>query len=129
MTETKPYTILLIEDEAPAALVLSNALKQENFEVIIAKDGVEGLKLALEKHPDVIVTDLMLPGINGLDVIRHLHKDPWGKTAEVIILSNLSDVDTLDAAMSEGTFFYMVKGDSSMSDIIAKVKSRLKPRA
>jgi len=124
MTDTKP-TILLVEDEAPAALALGKVLEDEGFTVITAGDGEAGLKAALEKHPDVTLADLKMPKMDGLTMIKEIRKDSWGAHAEIIILTNISDVDTLGEAMAQNTFYYIVKGDSSMADIVAKVRARL----
>ena len=122
--ETK-HTILVVEDEAPTALALGDKLTSEGFTVLKAADGNTGLALALEHHPDVILSDLKLPGIDGIEMIRQLRTDPWGKNAKVIILSNISDVSKIEEAMVHGTFFYMVKGDTSMAEVVAKVRTQL----
>lgn len=119
------HTVLLVEDEEPMRLALSGTLAQAGYEVLQAADGEEGLKIALEKHPELILTDLKMPKMSGLEMIRAIRKDSWGAKAEVIILTNLSDVASLETAMTEGAFFYMIKSDSSMSDVLAKVKLRL----
>lgn len=124
MTDTK-HTILLVEDEEVMRLTLAGALQQAGFEVLTAADGEEGLKLALEKHPALVLTDLKMPKMGGLQMLEELRKDEWGKGVEVIILTNISDAEALEIAMQEGAFFYMVKGDSSMADVVAKVKSRI----
>jgi CheY-like chemotaxis protein len=123
--ETQPR-VLLVEDEASAAMVLSDVLRQSGYEVLVAGDGEEGLKIALEEHPDLILTDLMMPNMSGLDMVDKLRKDDWGKNVEVIILTNRSDGDALEEAMKRGAFFYMIKSESSMTDIVNKVESRLK---
>ena len=125
MTDQKK-TILLVEDEAPVVMVMKNALEKEGYEVITGQDGFEGLRLALEKHPDLILTDLLMARMGGMDMIREIRKDEWGKKAEIIILTNVADVKTLDEAMSQGAFNYIVKGDSSMESVVAKVNAHLK---
>ena len=107
------------------ANTMSDALTNEGFETYIAVDGEQGLKMALEKHPDLILTDLNMPNMDGLAMIHGIRKDDWGKDVEIIILTNVSDVAALETAMSEGTFYYMVKSDVSLADIVTKVKSRL----
>lgn len=124
MTDTKK-TILIVEDEAAVALALTDTLSHEGYTILSAANGNAGLEKALAEHPDVIVTDLKMPELGGLEMIDALRKDPWGKTAKVIILSNASDLQSLQAAMEHGTFHYMVKGDSSMADIIDAVKKQL----
>lgn len=116
------HTVLLVEDEAPAALALSQVLKDEGFEVMTAGDGEEGLSIALEKHPDVILADLKMPKMGGLAMIHKLREDAWGKSAKVVILTNASDVESIEQAMTEGAFQYLTKGDSSMDAIVEKVR-------
>lgn len=119
------HTVLVVEDEAPTALALCDKLELEGFQVYKADNGRAGLELALAKHPDIILADLKLPEMDGMEMIRQLRTDAWGKDAKVIILTNISDVSKVEEAMVQGTFFYMVKGDSSMSDVVAKVKTQL----
>ncbi|MFZ2555993.1 MAG: response regulator [Minisyncoccia bacterium] len=123
MTDTK--RILIVEDEEGMALALTDALTQEGYSVSRAADGNAGLAAAQKDHPDLIITDLKMPDMGGLEMIDALRKDQWGKTAKVIILSNASDLESLQKAMEHGTFHYMVKGDSSMADIIATVKKQI----
>ena len=118
-------SILLVEDELPAALALSNVLKDEGFEVFTAVNGEEGLMMALEHHPDMILADLKMPKMGGMEMIRELRKDAWGKDAEVIILTNASEVQLIEEAMSHNAFHYLIKGDSSMAEVIAKIRARL----
>lgn len=117
--------ILIVEDEAPLSLALGNTLEQEDFEVLTAADGEVGLKLALEKRPDMILADLKLPKMNGIDMIKAIRADEWGKSAHIIVLTNISNATTLDDVMSVGAFHYFVKSDTSMSDIVAAIRSRL----
>lgn len=125
MRMAEKQTVLLVDDEAATVLALENVLKDEGFEVLTAVDGEEGLKVALEKHPDIILADLKMPKMAGLEMIREIRKDAWGQKAEIIILTNVSDVESLEAAMSQNTFYYIVKGDSSMADIVTKIRARL----
>jgi two-component system OmpR family response regulator len=127
MLEAPKKSILIVEDEEAVSFALGEALKSEGFDVSTAPDGAQGLKLALEKHPDLILADLLMPGMNGLEMIREIRKDSWGEKAMVIILTNVSDVGTLEHAMQEGTFYYIMKGDTSMQDVVAKVKAQLLP--
>ena len=123
--EKGKHTVLIVEDEVTMANTMSDALTNEGFETFIAVDGEQGLKMALEKHPDLILTDLNMPNMDGLAMIHGIRKDDWGKDVEIISLTNVSDVAALETAMSEGTFYYMVKSDVSLADIVTKVKSRL----
>lgn len=125
MNETSS-TILVVEDEEAVLLTLGDSLKQRGFNVLTAKDGKEGLGIAIDKHPDIIVTDLRMPIMTGLEMIKELRKDAWGKSANVIILTNVSDAETLGEAMSEDAFHYIVKGDSSLEGVVDKIVAKLK---
>lgn len=123
MTDTP--TILIVEDEGATRLALADVMKGEGFTVITASDGVEGLKTAIKKHPDIILADLKMPKMDGLQMLAELRKDAWGATAEVVILTNVSDVASVEQAMSLNSFHYIVKSDSSIDDIVKKVRGRL----
>lgn len=125
MTETNTKTVLVVEDEPAVALALTDTLAKEGFAVLSAHDGEEGLTQALASHPDIVVTDLKMPVMTGLEMIEKIRADEWGKNAKILILSNMSDLETLQNAMEKGAFHYMVKGDSSMADIVAAIKKYL----
>src|SRR5947209_19491607 len=76
--------ILIVEDEAALVEVLSYNLQREGYEVAIAKEGREGLRKAQTQLPDLVILDLMLPGLNGLDICRELRASP--RTAGILIL-------------------------------------------
>lgn len=117
--------ILIVEDETPLALALGNTLEQEGFEVLKATDGDMGLRMSLETHPDIILADLKLPKMSGIEMITALRADEWGKKAKVVILTNTSNPATLEEAMRVGAFYYFVKSDSSMADIVTAIRSQL----
>jgi DNA-binding response OmpR family regulator len=121
------HKILVVEDEAPTALALCDKLEHEGYKVLKAGNGKDGLAVALSEHPELILADLKMPEMGGMEMIRALREDSWGKDAKVIILTNMSDVAKIEEAMVHGAFFYMVKGDSSMNDILEKVRSQVGP--
>jgi CheY-like chemotaxis protein len=125
--EKNAHTILVVEDEAPTALALGDKLAHEGYTVLKAVNGKEGLDMALAGHPDLILADLKLPEMDGMEMIRRIRADNWGRDAKIIILSNMSDVSKIEEAMVHGTFHYMIKGDASMVDILEKVRSQLAP--
>lgn len=119
-------TILIVEDESPAALALSDVLKSEGFDVLVASNGKEGLATAIAKHPDIILADLKMPEMGGLEMIREIRKDaPWGATVPVVILSNIADGATVTDTQDAGAADYFIKGDIQMSEIITRIRSRL----
>lgn len=127
MTDTHEK-ILIVEDEPSVAMVFGDMLTNEGYEVIHAGDGEEGLATALKEHPDVILADLKMPKMTGLEMIDALRKDEWGASAKVVILTNASDLSTLQNAIEKGAFHYIVKGDTSMAKVLESVQVLLKQK-
>ncbi|MFA5207657.1 MAG: response regulator [Candidatus Paceibacterota bacterium] len=127
----KKYSVLVVEDEAPLGDSLEEKLLEEGFDVIRASNGEEGYKLALERHPDLILSDLIMPKIDGLTMLKMLRKDEWGSQAAVIILTNISDeskvAEVLSSSLSNinNTYEYLVKTDWSLDAVVDKIKQRL----
>lgn len=117
--------ILIVEDEAPLLLVLKDALARDGFDVRTAKDGAEGLALALKEHPDLILLDILMPKMDGIALLKDLRKDPWGKTAKVIVLSNYFDQEKRRAAADAGVKEYWLKADLSLETIVERVRAEL----
>lgn len=118
-------TILVIEDDKYLRDVLVEKLKKEGFEVGEAIDGESGLAMTMEKKPDLVVLDIILPLMNGFDYLNALGKvDAIAKTP-VIILSNLGQREDVERGMKLGAKDYLVKVHFTPNDLIAKVKKIL----
>src|SRR5258708_1961549 len=120
-------TVLIVEDEFELRRILLQTLDKEGFATLAANDGKEGLKVALDKKPDLILLDIMMPN-NGLVMLEDLRKDEeYGKTARVILLTNL-DPDTgeiVGAIEKHEPVFYLVKANYSPEQVVEKVKEAL----
>lgn len=121
----KKKKILIIEDEQTLLEVLTKKFLDEKYDVITALNGKEGLKTALKMHPDLILLDIIMPVMDGMTMLRKLREDKWGKEAEVVILTNLSDVAKVQESLSRGVFDYLVKSDWRLDDVAKIVKSKL----
>ncbi|EKD66975.1 MAG: Response regulator containing a CheY-like protein receiver domain and an HD-GYP protein [uncultured bacterium] len=117
--------ILVIEDEHPILLVLRDRLRDEGYRILEARNGEDGLSIALKEHPDLIVLDLLMPIMDGISVLRNLREDEWGKTAKVIVLTNLSENEKLQEAQTFGVNDYLIKTDWKIEEVIEKIKSKL----
>jgi len=106
--------------------VLAETFSYEKFEVLTAKDGEEGLRVALAERPDVILLDILLPRMDGMTMLRKLREDAWGKRTPVMVLSNLSDASRVLEAMQSGVYDFLVKSDWKLQDVVWKVKKKLK---
>lgn len=117
--------VLVVEDEVELAEVIASQLKEEKIGVRIARDGVEGLEMALKLHPDLILLDIIMPKMDGMTMLAHLRKDSWGKDAKVILLTNLSDNEKVAEAIKQQSYDYLVKADWNIRDVVKLVKEKL----
>ena len=117
MTEDKPR-ILVIDDEKQTSRTMAMALDAVGYVTQEAATVQEGLRAALETHPQLIILDYHIGSENGVSVLRELRKDEWGKTASVIIASNVYDVDIINDIMSLGVQDYVLKADINLDDIV-----------
>lgn len=118
--------ILVIEDEKLVREALVRKLTTLGFNVVFAADGEEGLKKAEEELPALVLLDLILPVMDGLTVLENIRSADWGKSMPVIVLSNLSDAETVTESKKHGVFDYLVKTDWSLEDVVKKIKTVLK---
>ena len=118
--------ILFIEDEQTLQKTLGDILKKEGYEVVSALDGETGLRLVGTEKPDLILLDVILPKIEGFDVLKKLKEDPNTKNIPVIILTNLEEMEHVEKALQLGATTYLVKTDSSLEDVLEKVEKSLK---
>ena len=126
MANTKKV-ILVVEDETPMRRVLCDKLIREGFGVLEAKNGEEGLALAISDKPDLILLDIVMPKKDGVTTLRELRaQNEWGKTVPVIILTNLAEDDALNKEVSfDEPAFYLAKSNWAIEDVVEKVKERL----
>jgi DNA-binding response OmpR family regulator len=118
--------ILFIEDEPAVQKTVGEVLKQEGYEVISALDGEIGLRLAQTSKPDLILLDLVLPKLHGLEVLKGLKENEQTKQIPVIVLTNLEDMSDIEKALEIGTTTYLVKENYNLEEIVEKVKETLK---
>ena len=123
MTDQK--RIVVIDDEPAIREALVEMLSVAGFDVSSAQNGKEGLDVVSRQRPDLILLDIMMPEMNGWQVLEALKKDEWSKTVPVIILTNLDGVENVSKAMEQEAYEYVVKGDTELKDILAMVKRKL----
>lgn len=124
MNENK-ITVLLVEDDSFLLGMYATKFEIENFNVITAEDGEKGLKAAKEKNPDIILLDILMPRMNGVEVLEELKKDDSTKNIPVILLTNLNQREEIERCMSMGADDYLIKAHFMPSEVIEKVKNIL----
>ena len=118
--------ILIIEDAETLRFFLSRKFKGEGFDIEEAVDGEEGIKKAKESKPDLILLDLLLPGIDGFEVLSILKKDSRLESIPVIIISNFSQEEAVKRGLKLGAIDFLVKANLSLNEIAERVKKVLK---
>ena len=119
----KKKHILIVEDERPLAHALELKMNHEGYETTVASTGEEGLKQASTGKYDLILLDLILPGIDGFTILKEL-KNKKAKTV-VLVLSNLGQDEDRKKALEYGVKDYLVKSNVPLADIVKVVKAAL----
>ena len=118
--------ILIVEDDISSLEILVDKFTREAFNVLQAKNGIEGLEVALKEHPDLILLDIIMPKMDGISMIKELQEDEWGKDVPIIILTNLSDGEKVAEAIERGVQDFLVKSDWNLNDVVKRVKKKLR---
>ncbi len=117
--------ILIIEDEGVMNKLLREEFKERGFEVEYATDGKQGLELIKNKKADVILLDIILPKMDGFEILEKL-KEEKIKTSPIILLTNLSEIGDIQRALDLGAKTYLLKADYQLKEIADKVETILK---
>lgn len=116
-------TILVVEDDENIRELYSLALENGGLKVLSAATGTEGVKLALEEHPAVILMDIMLPDISGHEAVEKIRNDRWGKNAKIIFLTNMSDASDVAQAVAAGSEEYIIKVHTTPKEVVNIVRT------
>lgn len=117
--------ILLIEDDPLIDKMYKAKFSSEGFKFEVAQDGIEGLELALNKIPDIIILDIMMPRLSGIDFLKKLRQKPKGKKIPVIVLTNLSEKEEKEKAQELGVLDYLIKANVTPGEVVDKIKKYL----
>lgn len=120
--EENKQKILIVEDEATLQKTLQEVLTAEGYSALSALDGQRGFEMAKEEIPDLILLDIILPKMDGFEVLKALKDDETTKFIPVIILTNLGDLNDIQKALDLGATTYLVKADFSLEDVLKKIK-------
>jgi len=121
LPEEAKKTILLVEDEEDMRLVYAEVLREVGYRVLEAADGDAGLKRALEDQWDLLLLDIMLPGSDGLHVLKYIKENDRLKTKPVILLTNLGSEPIISEAFNSGADGYLIKSEITPDKIVAEV--------
>jgi CheY-like chemotaxis protein len=117
--------VLLVEDDPLIYRLYEKLFKLEGFELELAENGQLGLDKLETFHPDIILLDVMMPTMNGLEMLSKLKTEPSTQNIPVIVLTNVSDVSIANQALQRGAALCIVKSESEPDDVVAAVKGVL----
>lgn len=117
--------ILIIEDDKFLRELIIQKLGKEGFDLAEAADGEEGVRKMKEEKPNLVLLDLILPGIDGFEVLRRAKADKELAPIPVVILSNLGQKDDIDKGIGLGAADYLIKAHFTPGEIVSKIKETL----
>ncbi len=117
--------IAIMEDEELILNLLEKKLTKEGYELLIARNGEEGLKLIKEKTPDLILLDIIMPIKGGFEVLEEMQKDENLKNVPVIIISNSGQPVEIDRAQKLGAKDWLIKTDFDPQEVVDKIKKQI----
>ena len=119
--------ILIVEDDRFLRRACQARLEQQGYDILTAQDGEEALQAARAENPDLVLLDLLMPKLNGLEVLRILRGDEGTRGMPVIVLSNSSRQEDVNTIRSLGISGYFVKANLSLQDLTQLVEELLGP--
>lgn len=122
----KKQKVLIVEDEKDMREALVGKFELSGFEVEQAENGVGGLKQSLDSHPDIILLDIIMPEMDGIEMLKKLRENEWGKKVPVIILTNISDIEKYKEAQEIGISAYLMKAEWSLKGVVSATQKALK---
>ena len=124
MNKTINKKILIVDDDKDFLSILKLSLEGESFSIVSAKNGEEGLKMTSEEKPDLILLDVMMPEMDGMEMAKRLRDA--GDATPIIFLTNVEDMSNISEAFKEPGTDYIIKATVHIKDIIEAIKNKLK---
>ncbi len=130
MKKNKPRRkpkMLIVEDEPAILRAMATIFVREGFEVFTAGDGEEGLAMSMDFHPDIIILDIIMPKLDGIDLLRCVREEggAWGKGVKVLIYTNLSYNEKRKEALTVGVTDFLIKANTNLETLVKKAKEEL----
>lgn len=124
-TSDAPKKVLIVDDHEDLLEIYSTTLRRAGFDVLTASLAMNGVEIAKEKHPDLILLDIMMPEVDGLTALKILKLDPVTAAVPVVMLTNLPEESGMEQAKQLGALDYILKVHLDPTTIVAKVREFL----
>jgi CheY-like chemotaxis protein len=121
--------VLLIEDDPLIYRLYQKLFSLEGYEIELAENGQLGLEKLKTFHPDILLMDIMMPTMNGLEMLTELKSKPETKDIPVVVLTNIADMNITQMALSKGANLCIIKSQTEPSDVINSVNAVLSKTA
>lgn len=118
-------SIAIVEDDAAISQMYTIKFEAEGYQVQSAENGKLGLELVERMRPDIVLLDLMMPEMNGDQVLSEIRKTEWGRELKVIILTNMGEQEAPEILKSLNVSAFIVKADMTPKQVAELVKSKL----
>ena len=115
--------ILVVEDDRFLRKAAEAALRRNGFSVLVAADGEEGLRVARAEIPDLVLLDLIMPGLQGFEVLKLLKAEAATSAIPVVVISNLGQDSDVKNALDAGAIDYLVKANLALDDLVKRVRT------
>ena len=123
--KTNKKKVLVVDDNVDLNTVLVDKFNMSGLEARGASDGEDGLKKALEFRPDMILLDLVMPKMDGIEMLKKLREDKWGEQAKVMVLTLIDETDRIAKVMEYNVQGYIVKTNYSLDGIVKMIKDAM----
>lgn len=117
--------VLVIEDDQLMAGLLAEKLAKSDFDVRLAGDGEAGMKELEKDLPDIVLLDLILPGMSGFEILAKIKEDEKTKAIPVVILSNLGSREEIDRGLKLGAESYLIKANVLIEEVVKKIQDTI----
>ncbi len=123
--DKKQKKILIVEDDLFISEVYFTKLSSEGFDVILADNGEEALMRFDQVSPDVVLLDILMPKMDGWEVLKKIYQKKRGKKAIIIMLTNVGDKDSIEKALKVGADDYFIKSFFTPEEVVVKIRKLL----
>ena len=119
------HKVLIIDNEAVMRGLLRSYFEADLFDVIEAEDGEKGFDVFAREKPDLVLLDINVPGKNGITMLQEVHRSLPENTVPIIVFSNVNDTIRVADLMESGSYYYLVKNDWNVRDVVRFAKNKL----
>jgi PleD family two-component response regulator len=117
--------ILIVEDDKPAENALKQKLEKEGLSVLVASNGLECIKILDENTPNLVLLDILMPIMDGIETIKKMKENERTKNIPVVLLTNSNSNEKISEALDNDTYEYLIKSDHTLESIVEYVKNKL----